>query len=585
MAEATRHRVLIIGSGPRRPHRGDLRGAREPRPTVVEGSQPGGQLTITTEVENYPGYADGIMGPEMMEIFRKQAERFGTNYLYGDVTSVDLSKRPFRVDIGGELHLADTLIVSTGASAKLMGIPSETRLMGHGVSACATCDGFFFKDKVVGVVGGGDTAMEEANFLTKFATKVYVLHRREALRASKIMQERAQRNPKIEFVWNVVVAEVLGDDTGGGVTGVVLKTPRRSDAYAAAGAGCSSPSGTSPTPRSSRAADMDERGYVQTKGRSTATSVPGVFACGDVQDPTYRQAVTAAGSGCMAPSTPSASSKPSTADLQTTVEPPPRPSRLAVVAVLAGAAAWFALARTGARRSTSRIVAGCEPPEPARDAASGPSTSMRTSFPSWRTRPGATHGRRSLLDAPPELRPALRGLQRPALSPPLAAGDLRRRRGTAPADRRQSAARRHRRVSARPRARRAAIRGAAGRAGVPARQCGRAHGVLDAAGLGAAHVVSPRRCSASSACCGRRAPLERGAGRGVLHGAASRLAAARVVPLPADRVAGALGARDRATDTSVRIPRRHRRGSGLGPLLDGVQLFPALEVAQESVRA
>ncbi|RQW05854.1 MAG: thioredoxin-disulfide reductase, partial [Calditrichaeota bacterium] len=269
-------------------------------PLVIQGIQPGGQLTITTEVENFPGFPQGILGPELMDNIHKQVERFGTQFHYGVVTGIDLNKKPFELDVEGKLFTCDALIVASGASAKLLNLESETKLMGHGVSACATCDGFFFKDKEVVVIGGGDSAMEEATFLTKFASKVTIIHRREELRASPIMEERARKNPKVDFLWNKVVSEFLGSKESG-LEGVRLKDTRTGEQSIFKCQGAFLAIGHVPnTAIFEGKLKMDEKGYLITSGKSSHTNIAGVFAAGDVQDPVYRQAVTAAGSGCMA---------------------------------------------------------------------------------------------------------------------------------------------------------------------------------------------------------------------------------------------------------------------------------------------
>ena len=290
--------VVIIGSGPAGLTAAIYSARANLAPLLIEGWQSGGQLTTTTEVENYPGFATGIMGPELMKNMRAQAERFGTGFLTGDVSAVNFTTPPFSVTIDGEQTIQSrTVIIATGASAIPIGVPNETRLTGHGVSTCATCDGFFFRGKELVVVGGGDSAMEEANFLTKFATKVSIVHRRDKLRASKIMQDRAMKNEKISFVWNSVVEDILGTDV---VTGVRLRNAVTSKIFDVPCAGVFVAIGHRPnTALFSGQLDMDSKGYIRTQS-GTATSVPGIFAAGDVQDSQYRQAVTAAGSGCMA---------------------------------------------------------------------------------------------------------------------------------------------------------------------------------------------------------------------------------------------------------------------------------------------
>jgi thioredoxin reductase (NADPH) len=296
---ATR-KIVIIGSGPAGYTAAIYAARANLSPLMLTGTQYGGQLMLTTLVENYPGFVEGIQGPELMETMQKQAAHFGTELIPEDVTAVDFLKRPFVVKAGDQSFESQTVVIATGASAKLLGLPAESKLMGRGISTCATCDGFFFKDQNIMVVGGGDSALEEALYLSRLGRRVDVVHRRDSLRASKIMQERALKNPKIEFIWDTVVEDVLGVE-GGKLTGVRLKNLKTDDREERPVDGLFVAIGHQPNTEIFRGqVELLENGYMKVKPGTTATSVPGVFAAGDVQDFTYRQAVTAAGTGCMA---------------------------------------------------------------------------------------------------------------------------------------------------------------------------------------------------------------------------------------------------------------------------------------------
>jgi len=295
-------KVIIIGSGPAGYTAALYTARADLNPLLFAGLQPGGQLMITTDVENYPGFPEGIMGPEMMELFKKQAERFGARIEHREVTQVDLSQRPFKVWVGEEIYEAESLIVSTGASAKWIGLEGEQIFGGYGVSACATCDGFFFRNKEVIIVGGGDTAMEEANYLTRHCSRVYIVHRRDEFRASKIMQDRVMNNPKIEIIWNTVIDEILGDmEPVKKVKGVRLHNIVTGEKWEKEISGVFVAIGHKPnSDLFTGVLDMDEVGYLKTVPGSTKTNIDGVFAAGDVADSVYRQAVSAAGTGCNA---------------------------------------------------------------------------------------------------------------------------------------------------------------------------------------------------------------------------------------------------------------------------------------------
>ncbi|MBC7741051.1 MAG: thioredoxin-disulfide reductase [Bdellovibrionaceae bacterium] len=299
MAETKVESLIIVGSGPAGLTAALYSARARMNPLMIEGEEAGGQLMITSDVENYPGFEHGVTGPDLIATMRKQAERFGTRFITRNVTKVELQSRPFKVYVGQQMYEAQTIIVSTGASAKWIGLPSEKQYMNRGVSACATCDGAFFKDVEVGVVGGGDTAMEEANFLTRYASKVFIIHRSKSFKASKIMLERSQKNPKIEFIMNTVVEEIMGD--GKSMNALKLKNTNSGEVIEKKLGGLFVAIGHQPNTKIFNGVlDMNEAGYLKTKPGTTITNIPGVFAAGDVQDPYYRQAITAAGSGCMA---------------------------------------------------------------------------------------------------------------------------------------------------------------------------------------------------------------------------------------------------------------------------------------------